>query len=135
MRRRGTPVVEGPAILVVEDDPEVQGLVEEALHEGGFRVAIVGSAEEAVTLLEGGQAAYRALVIDINLRGSMNGWEAARKARNREPDFPIVYMTAGSGDEWPSQGVPNSILLQKPFAFAQLLTALSQLLNKGTPTA
>jgi hypothetical protein len=33
-------------------------------------------------------------------------------------------MTGAAGDEWPSKGVPNSILLAKPFAPAQLLTAL-----------
>jgi hypothetical protein len=32
-----------------------------------------------------------------------------------------------------SHGVPNSILLTKPFAPAQLITALSNLLNTGTP--
>jgi len=30
--------------------------------------------------------------------------------------------------------VPNSIMLAKPFAPAQLVTALSNLLNSGTPT-
>jgi len=47
--------------------------------------------------------------------------------------MPIVYMTGDSADEWPSKGVPNSILLTKPFAPAQLVTAVSQLLNSGTP--
>jgi hypothetical protein len=42
---------------------------------------------------------------------------------------PVVYMTGASADQWTSQGVPNSILLQKPFAPAQLMTAVSQLLN------
>lgn len=32
-----------------------------------------------------------------------------------------------------SHGVPNSIPLQKPFAPAQLVTAVSQLLNAGGP--
>jgi hypothetical protein len=31
-----------------------------------------------------------------------------------------------------SKGVPNSILLKKPFAPAQLVTAVSQLLNAGS---
>jgi hypothetical protein len=31
------------------------------------------------------------------------------------------------------QGVPNSLLLAKPFAPAQLVTAISQLLNAGAP--
>lgn len=61
----------------------------------------------------------------------MNGWQLATVARQGNPNLPVVYMTAASGEEWAAHGVPNSILLQKPFAPVQLVTAVSQLLNKG----
>jgi hypothetical protein len=38
-------------------------------------------------------------------------------------------MTGGNEHEWPSQCVPNSILIEKPFAPAQIVTAVSQVLN------
>ena len=120
-------------VLVVEDDAPVQTIVEEALTDGGFEPAIAASGEEAVTLLKGIKGKYRALVTDIQLRGVMDGWEAARRAREIDPEFPIVYMTGGNAADWPSRGVPNSILLTKPFAPAQLVTAVSQLLNAGKP--
>src|SRR3954454_15465544 len=41
-------------------------------------------------------------------------------------------LNTGGGD-WPSKGVPNSVLLTKPFAPVQLLTALSNLLNAANP--
>jgi hypothetical protein len=41
------------------------------------------------------------------------------------------YLTASAIEEWSSQGVPNSILVPKPFASAQLLTALSNLLKRS----
>jgi CheY-like chemotaxis protein len=72
-------------------------------------------------------------VTDINLRGRLDGWEVARVARGIDPAFPLVYMTGGAADDWASKGVPNSILLNKPFAPAQLVTAVSQLLDAGTP--
>ena len=122
-------------ILVIEDDSPIQIVIDEALTEGGFEPAIAPSGEEAVTLLKGGQTNYRALVIDISLRGTMDGWEVARQARKIDPAFPILYITAGHGHQWASQGVPNSILLTKPFAPAQLVTAISQLLNTSPPTA
>jgi CheY-like chemotaxis protein len=118
-----------PVILIVEDETLIQTLVDEALADGGFETAIAPSAEEAVTLLRSGVTDYRALVTDINLKGNMNGWEVARRAREIDPAFPIVYMTGAAADEWASQGVPNSVLLVKPFAPAQILTAVSQLLN------
>jgi DNA-binding response OmpR family regulator len=123
-----------PVILVVEDDDLLQTIVEEALSGGGFETAIAPSGEEAVALLNGHKGKYRALVTDINLRGKMEGWEVAQHAREIEADFPVVYMSGQSADEWTVKGVPNSIMLAKPFAPAQLVTALSNLLNSGTPT-
>jgi hypothetical protein len=43
----------------------------------------------------------------------------------------IVYMTGDSAGEWAARGIPNSILLTTPFAPAQLITAVSQLMNAG----
>ena len=40
-------------ILVVEDDQLIQGMVMDALSEGGFEAAAAQSGEEAITLLEG----------------------------------------------------------------------------------
>jgi DNA-binding response OmpR family regulator len=122
-----------PMVLIVEDDELIQGIVEDALKEGGFETAIAPSAEEAVTLLKGRVMDYRALVTDINLKGHMNGWEVAKQAREIDPAFPIVYMTGAAAADWPSRGVPNSIVLEKPFAPAQLVTAISQLLNASAP--
>jgi CheY-like chemotaxis protein len=124
-----------PTILVVEDDQLVQGMVEESLADGGFDVAITASGEEAVALLKTKATSYRALVTDINLPGRVDGWEIARLAREIVATIPVVYMTGAAGDEWPSKGVPESILLTKPFAPAQLVTAVSQLLNAGGPTS
>ena len=118
---------------MVEDDPLVQSLVEETLSEGGFETAIVASGEEAVILLKGNRSQYRALVTDVNLRGRMDGWKVAQHAREIAPEFPIVYMSGDSAGDWTAKGVPNSIMLEKPFAPAQLVTAVSQLLNSGTP--
>jgi DNA-binding response OmpR family regulator len=122
-------------ILLVDDDPMIHGIVEAALTDGGFEPAIAPSGEEAVTLLKESKSKYRALVTDIDLgQGKMDGWEVAKHAREIDPAFPIIYMTAASADQWPANGVPDSILLTKPFAPAQLVTAVSQLLNTGTPT-
>jgi DNA-binding response OmpR family regulator len=127
-------MAELPVILVIEDDEAIQGIVEDALSEGGFETAIAASGEEAVTLLIRKKTDYRALVTDINLLGRLDGWEVARRAREIDPAFPVVYMSGQHAEEWTSKGVPNSIMLAKPFAPAQLVTAVSQLLNTGTPT-
>lgn len=54
--------------------------------------------------------------------------------REINPDMCVVYTTGAAADQWLSQGVPNSVLISKPFAPAQIVTAISQLLNQ-TPLA
>jgi DNA-binding response OmpR family regulator len=120
-------------VLVIEDDVPIQVVVEDALTDSGFEPAVAPSGEEAVTLLRGRASTYCALVTDINLRGKMNGWEVARQAREIDPEFPVVYITAAHANQWASRGVPNSVLLTKPFAPAQLITAVSALLNPVRP--
>ncbi len=122
---------DAPVVLVVEDEDPLQDIVEDALKDGGFDVVTAASGPEALALLKSGTAKCSALVTDINLRGAMNGWEIARLARESDPALAVIYMTAAAADEWASHGVPGSILLQKPFAPAQLVTAVAQLLNIG----
>jgi CheY-like chemotaxis protein len=124
---------ESISVLVVEDEPLIHDILGEALVDGGFTVAQASTTAEAVAMLEAPGAAYRALVTDINLEAGQNtGWEIAKRAREINPDLPIVYMTGKSGHEWASLGVPNSLMLAKPFAPAQLITAVSQLINDQT---
>jgi len=125
---------EVPIILVIEDEEPLQDIVHDALKEGGFDLTMVTSGQEAIGMIESGVVKYSALVTDVNLIGEMTGWEVARRIREIDPTFPVIYMTGAAAQDWPAQGVPNSILLAKPFAAAQLVTAVSQLLNTGSQT-
>jgi CheY-like chemotaxis protein len=120
-------------ILVVEDETLIQDVVKDALAEGGFQTAITSSGEEAIGLLHDDKTKYRALITDIHLKGELTGWEVAKRARELNPEIPVIYMTGAGADQWPSHGVPHSLLLTKPFAPAQIVTAVSQLLNQISP--
>jgi DNA-binding response OmpR family regulator len=120
-------------VLVAEDDQLVQSVVEDCLSDGGFEAVIASSGDNAVELLDASERKYHALVTDINLSPSkIDGWDVARHAREIDPNFPVVYMSGKDADDWAAKGVPNSIMLAKPFAPAQLVTAVSQLLNTAT---
>ena len=80
-------------------------------------------------------APIRALVTDIDLGTQVTGWDVARRARELQADIPVVYMTGGSADEWSANGVPNSILIAKPFVPTQIVVAVSPLLNAAPPGA
>jgi DNA-binding NtrC family response regulator len=120
-------------ILVVDDDPLIHDMIGEALIDGGFTVARASTPEGAREMIDAPDASYRALVTDINLApGRPTGWDLAKRAREINSELPVVYMTGDSGDHWASCGVPNSVLLSKPFAPSQVTTAVAQLLNAAT---
>ncbi len=119
-------------VFVVEDEPLIQDLLGCVLEDAGFQVATAATGEEAVGKLEEQAPRFRSLLTDVNLRpGKLTGWDVARRARELNPDLPVIYMTGDSAGEWRSRGVPNSVLITKPFAPAQVVAALSRLLNAG----
>ncbi|MFN3515504.1 MAG: response regulator [Phenylobacterium sp.] len=116
---------DAPLVLYVEDEPAVLELGVSALEEGGFRVASASTGAGAIRQLEAPDAAFAALVTDIDLGDNSSGWDVARRARELFPDLPVVYVSGGSAHEWASRGVPGSVMLTKPFALAQLVVAVS----------
>lgn len=118
-------------VLVVEDETVVQTLLEDVLNDGGYAVRCASSAEEAIAILDDVEASFQAVITDVNLTpGKLTGWDVARHARQIMQDIPVIYATGGSAHEWSANGVPKSILLTKPFATGQVVTAISQLLNE-----
>lgn len=130
-------MAESVCVFVVEDDGLILVTLEAALGDGGFQTTSAMSGPEAVALIDGQGDQCRALVTDVNLGGTISGWEVARHARSLYPSLPVVYVTAESADDWAVQGVPNSVLISKPFVDAQIVTAVATLLNAqmGQPAA
>jgi len=83
-------------ILLVEDEVIVATAIKETLEQIGYCVpAIEVSGEEAVKMA--GELLPDLVLMDIKLKGKMDGIAAAEQIRN-EVDIPIVYLTA-YGDE------------------------------------
>ncbi len=121
--------VQEPFVLLIEDEPLVLLVAQDALAAGGYTVLPFQIASEALSELESRIAELSGLVTDIRLPGGPDGWEIARRARELRADLPVVYTTADSAADWPAKGVPNSVVVQKPYAGAQLLTAISTLIT------
>jgi CheY-like chemotaxis protein len=123
-----------PALLLyVEDEVLIQQMAAIALEEGGFAVEAVMTGDEAIAVLDARAGDFQALVTDIVMPGAADGWAVARHARELIPTLPVVYTSGDSAHEWASQGVPNSVMIQKPFAPAQIVVAVSTLINALPP--
>jgi DNA-binding response OmpR family regulator len=123
-----------PIVLVVEDELLIGLTVQDGLDEAGYDVRLMTNAVEALHELESAAEVLSALVTDIRLQSGKDGWQVARRARELNPQLPVVYVSGDSAIDHTSQGVPQSIMVQKPFAAAQIVTAVSTLINKLPPT-
>lgn len=121
-----------PILLLVEDDQALQAILEAALSDEGFDVVVAGTGQKAIEELEGGNRVFKGLVTDIRLGSGPDGWEVGHRARQILPGIPVVYMSGDSVHEWSAEGVPESVMLQKPFAIAQLIVAMTTLLNAAS---
>ena len=118
-------------LLIVEDDGIVQQMLHTELTDAGFTVIAASDGNQAIRQLRDKATRLRAVITDIRLGTGPDGWDVARRARELTPDMPVVYATGDSADDWSSKGVPNSIVLVKPFSPSQLTTAVSTLLNEA----
>ncbi|VDS03628.1 Response regulator receiver protein [Devosia equisanguinis] len=123
-----------PLLLVVEDEVLLHLALEDDLIGAGYKVLLVANGQAAIAELDKGADRFKALVTDIRLGKGPNGWEIAHRARELVPSLPVVYMSGDSASEWSVNGVPKSIMLSKPFAMAQLVIAVSQLINETDAT-
>ena len=126
----------GPVILVVEDEPLILADIESALEDGGYEVVASATAADAMRYLEEGNDPPAGLITDIKFIGEkLSGWDIAHRAREQSSSIGVIYMSGDSGADWASKGVPESVFIQKPFASAQIVTAISSTLNDGPRTA
>ena len=113
------------SILVVEDNVDNMKLITWLLEDAGFSPCGVGSAEEALALIE--TRAFDLVLMDISLPG-MDGMEATRRLRAK-PGFeniPVVAVTAhvvcGAAEKILAAGV--SALVTKPIDEDELLRTI-----------
>ncbi|MDW9450900.1 response regulator [Sinorhizobium meliloti] len=121
--------MESVTILLAEDETLLLLDFEDALKEAGFMVLAVTSGKKALEHLKAAESSIAGIVTDIRFAESPSGWDVARIAREIDPEMPVVYISGDSAPDWASQGVPKSIMIEKPFVMSQLIVATSQLLN------
>ncbi len=81
----------GAAVLIVEDRDSLRRLFERALEQAGYTVTAVGTAARAFEALT--DSPFDAVVSDLKLPDG-SGIEVLKVARERQPDTPVVVMTA-----------------------------------------
>jgi CheY-like chemotaxis protein len=116
-------------VLVVEDDPILRFLVGDSLDFDGFEVRTAGSGDEALALLEGGQA-FDAVVSDIDMPGSTSGVALAQWILRERPHVPII-LTSGHRPE--AEKLPIGVtFLPKPVCITELTGTVWDAIDNAT---
>ena len=60
-----------------------------------------------------GRRVVDVLITDVELPGSVDGWQIAERCREHDPELPVIYATGFSPVA--PRPVPGSLTLQKPY--------------------
>ena len=122
-------------ILVVDDDPNVQRLLQYTLKQEGYEVVVAGDGAEGFRLW--GAEAPDLILLDVNLP-KLDGYQVATKIRTEEGSsshVPIIMLTAEREVEQKVRGLRAGAddYLIKPFHPAELLARIKSLLARFAP--
>ena len=129
----GGPDLTGIRVLVVEDDDDARGLVEQVLQARGALVKTVGSASAALDILE--QDRIDVLLSDIEMPG-IDGYQLIRGLRLRPAAqggaVPAVALTAyaRTEDRLRALRAGFQLHLAKPVHPSELVTVVSSLATR-----
>jgi DNA-binding response OmpR family regulator len=119
-------------VLIVEDDALVAMALEDSLTEAGFIVVSAEDGASAIRKLEAEGATIDAVVTDIRMPGNLTGWDVGMRARELRATMPVIYCSGDKAVDWSIRGVPDSVMLRKPFALDHLVNAVSELLGTAS---
>src|SRR5712664_366429 len=121
-------LLNGRAVLILDDEESLRMLLQEGLSAQGLRVDGAATTEEALAHL--GRSSYDVFLCDLHLSAggyTVDGREAAKRileaAGTQKP--LLVYMTGDLLESTPGSGGDNEpICLQKPFRISDVLALL-----------
>ncbi|MDH1629905.1 response regulator [Pseudomonas mosselii] len=120
----------GGRVLLVEDNPVNQSVIEAMLRSLGFEVSLAMDGAQAVDLV--GQQRFAAVLMDCRLP-NVDGYEATRRIRQlpRTEGLPIIALTASAlqGDRERCLAAGMNDYLSKPFK----RTDLQRILQRWLP--
>ena len=119
----------GKRILVVEDDPEIAGLVELHLTGEGWDVVRCSRGRDALRALEGDR--FSLVVLDLMLP-DLDGLDVCRRIRGRSGYLPVLMLTARSDEIDRVVGLELGAddYLTKPFSVRELVARIRALFRR-----
>jgi DNA-binding response OmpR family regulator len=119
-------------LLLVEDDVRIHAFLSRALIEAGYQVDVAsdGKTGEALAL----EGIHDAFIIDLGLP-DLDGLDLIARCRAQGSSAPVLILSARRSVDDRVRGLEQGgdDYLTKPFALAELLARLRNLLRRATP--
>ena len=121
-----------PAVLVVDDDPDVRAAVVDGLSVEGYTVRSAADGLEALSSVAAAPPA--AIVLDLAMP-VLDGLAVCRRLRDLGDRTPVLVLTARDAvsDRVAGLDAGADDYLVKPFALDELLARLRALLRRAAP--
>jgi two-component system copper resistance phosphate regulon response regulator CusR len=119
-------------LLLVEDEIEIQSFLKRSLTEAGYEVDAALDARSAERLAMAGK--HNGLIVDLGLP-DMDGIELILRLRQMGVSAPVLILSARRSVDDRVRGLEQGgdDYLTKPFALAELLARLRNLLKRHAP--
>ena len=124
-----------PAILVVDDDPDVLMFIVATLRRHGYTVFGAQGGREAMSVLMQQKHLIGVVLTDV-VMPSLNGPELAERLVAVNPDLTVLYMSGYKEEHLARFGplLNNCSVLSKPFTPQELVRAIYECMG-GPPTS
>lgn len=116
-------------ILVVDDEPDLREILQCNLENAGYSVDTVGSAEDALRILD---PSHELILLDVML-GGMSGFRLAEKLRKElKNTTPIIFLTAkdSENDLLTGFSAGGDDYIPKPFSLQEVLARIKAILRR-----
>lgn len=117
-------------ILLAEDDANLAFMLTDGLENEGFEVLHVPDGESTIDKTATFQPDI--VLLDVNLKGAMTGFEVSKKIRLTS-QVPVIFITARTQIEDMQEGykIGNVDYLKKPFGIRELILRINELLARS----
>ena len=117
-------------ILAVDDDRAVLSLLDQVLHEAGYRVLVADGGWNAIREFEGSSQPVELLLTDV-IMPDLTGPVLAERLRAKRPDLRVLFISGFHDADLVQRFVTRRgfTLLPKPFTVEALLRGVQEALQ------
>lgn len=117
-------------ILIIDDEPGVRDLLEDALTSAGYETTWAANGAEGLDQLRRGSADL--CIVDVNMP-TMNGFDFLDRLRAHDNHTPVLMLSARNAKEDVERGLRTGAddYVRKPFSLDELLLRVAAILRRA----